>query len=95
MIDLLFMFKFTLIIKNIESISLFVLSHLCEYCSHYYRAQKRVLWQLLGREVTNGVFPWPQTILKQLEEWHVIVSCNQFIRRDLPSRQIILNQIIK
>ena len=33
--------------------------------------------QLLGREVTNGVFPWPQTILKQLEEWHVIVSCDQ------------------
>ena len=76
MIDLLFMFKFTLI-KNIESISLFVLSHLCEYCLHYYGAQKRVLYQLLGREVTNGVFPWPQTLLKQLEEWHVIVSCNQ------------------
>ena len=29
---------------------------------------------LLGREVTNGAFPWPQTVLKQLEEWHVIVS---------------------
>ena len=56
MIDLLFMFKFTLI-KHIESISLFVLSHLCEYCLHYYRAQKRVTQQLLGREVTNGVFP--------------------------------------
>ena len=25
----------------------------------------------------HGVFPWPQTILKQLEEWHVIVSCDQ------------------
>lgn len=37
MIDLLFMFKFTLI-KHIESISLFVLSHLCEYCLRYYRA---------------------------------------------------------
>ena len=32
---------------------------------------------LLGREVTNGAFPWPQTVLKQLEEWHVIVSCDQ------------------
>ena len=32
---------------------------------------------LLGREVTNGAFPWPQTALKQLEEWHVIVSCDQ------------------
>ena len=31
----------------------------------------------IGREVTNCVFPWPQTILKQLEEWHVIVSCDQ------------------
>jgi len=28
-------------------------------------------------EVTNGTFPWPQTILKQLKEWHVIVSCDQ------------------
>ena len=26
---------------------------------------------------TNGAFPWPQTILKQLEEWHVFVSCDQ------------------
>ena len=43
MIDLLFMFKFTFI-KHIESISLFVLSHLCEYCLHYYRAQKRVTY---------------------------------------------------
>lgn len=42
MIDLLFIFKFTLI-KNIESISLFVLLHLCEYCLHYYRTQKRVM----------------------------------------------------
>ena len=33
--------------------------------------------QLLGREVTTGAFPWPQTILKQLEEWHVIVSRDQ------------------
>ena len=24
-----------------------------------------------------GVFHWPQTILKQLQEWHVIVSCDQ------------------
>ena len=40
MIDLLFMFKFTLI-KHIESISLFVLSHLCEYCLHYYRAHAK------------------------------------------------------
>ena len=29
------------------------------------------------RKVTNGAFPWPQTILKQLEEWHVIVSRDQ------------------
>ena len=28
-------------------------------------------------DVTDGSFPWPQTILKQLEEWHVIVSCDQ------------------
>ena len=35
------------------------------------------MYQLLGREVTNGAFPWSQTILKQLEEWHVIVSCDQ------------------
>ena len=35
------------------------------------------MWQLLGREVTNGMFPWPQTIITQLKEWHVIVSCNQ------------------
>ena len=40
----------------------------------------KYIWALskLGRrEVTNGPFPWPQTILKQLEEWHVIVSCDQ------------------
>ena len=35
------------------------------------------IWQLLGREVTNGAFPRPQTIITQLKEWHVIVSCNQ------------------
>ena len=36
------------------------------------------MYQLVGREVTNGAFPWPQTILlKQLEEWHVIASCDQ------------------
>ena len=29
--------------------------------------------KLLGREVTNGAFPWLQTILK----WRVIVSCDQ------------------
>ena len=28
-------------------------------------------------EVTNGAFPRPQTILKQLEEWHVILSRDQ------------------
>ena len=33
--------------------------------------------RLLGREVNNGAFPWLQTILKQLEEWHVFVSCDQ------------------
>ena len=37
----------------------------------------RVMSQLLGREVTDGAFPWPQTILKQLEEWHVNVSLDQ------------------
>ena len=26
---------------------------------------------------TNGAFPWPQTTLKQLKEWHFIVSCDQ------------------
>ena len=26
---------------------------------------------------SHGTFPWPKTILKQLEEWHVIVSCDQ------------------
>ena len=30
------------------------------------------------RGVTPMVRPWPRTILKQLEEWHVIVSCDQF-----------------
>ena len=37
----------------------------------------RVMSQLLGREVTDGAFPWPQTILKQLEEWHVNVFLDQ------------------
>ena len=39
----------------------------------------KIIWSrtLLGREVTNGAFPWLQTILKQLEEWHVIVFCDQ------------------
>ena len=35
------------------------------------------IYQLFGNEVTNGAFPWPQTILKQLKEWNVIVSCDQ------------------
>ena len=26
---------------------------------------------------SHSAFPWPQTILKQWEDWHVIVSCNQ------------------
>ena len=30
------------------------------------------------RGVTPMVRPWPRTILKQLEEWDVIVSCDQF-----------------
>ena len=44
------------------------------YCINYIALYGIVL---LGREVTNGAFPWPQTILKQLEEWHVIVFCDQ------------------
>ena len=36
-----------------------------------------LLYKLGRREVTDGAFPWPKTILKQLKEWHVIVSCNQ------------------
>lgn len=45
MIDLLCMFKCTLI-KNIEKYQ-FALSHLCEYCFNYYTAQKTfplVVW---------------------------------------------------
>ena len=41
------------------------------------RGKRGVMQQLLGREVTNGAFPWLQTILKQLEEWQVIVSRDQ------------------
>ena len=41
------------------------------------RGKRGVMQQLLGREVTNGAFPWPQTILKQLEERQVIVSRDQ------------------
>ena len=37
-----------------------------------------LVWSFFQKgEVTNGAFPWPQTILKQLEEWQVIVSCDQ------------------
>ena len=41
------------------------------------------LYSLQSAVCTVGIltwqdeFPWPQTILKQLEEWHAIVSCNQ------------------
>ena len=38
----------------------------------YERSKRSHPW------VTPMVRPWPRTILKQLEEWHVIVSCDQF-----------------
>ena len=41
------------------------------------------------REVTNGAFPWPQTILKQWEELHVIVSCDQSLHK-LPNNYVPL-----
>ena len=47
--------------------------------------------ELFGREVTSGAFPWPQTILKQLEEWHVSSwnyrPCHGFGDHFLTSRQ--------
>ena len=46
---------------------------------------RRIMSQLLGREVTNSAFSWPQTTLKQLEEWHVIVSCDQWETWDFSS----------
>ena len=44
----------------------------------FWSDKQRVLWYVMVFSgVANGAFPGPQTILKQLEEWHVIVSCDQ------------------
>ena len=47
-----------------------------------------VMYQLYGREVTNGEFPWPQIIVKQLAEWHINVSGNQ-LGEERPSEQLL------
>ena len=65
------------------------------------RFQKPPFSSIHRREVTNGAFPWPQAILKQLEEWHVIVSCDQFGETArvaptlLPSTRVQQNGVLK
>ena len=44
----------------------------------FWSDKQRVLWYVIVFPgVANGAFSGPQTILKQLEEWLVIVSCDQ------------------